>query len=109
MLKSICRRFPFPQPPAAASAPMIDADCGLGASALTSVFHGFGASNSPASVLVVVAPTDVVVVVVVSQWQSMHVVPGAGHGVVSSHSSVFGSRRPSPHVAVAAVKRTART
>src|SRR5262245_11731450 len=91
MLKSICSAvLPVPQPPAAASAPMIVDDSGATGSAETSWFQGFGASKRPASVVLVVPPGAVVVVVALpagTHWQSVQVSPGVGHGLESSHAS----------------------
>ena len=110
MLKSICNLFPFPHPPAATSAEMIEADWPEGDSADTSMFQGFGASKSPASVVVVVPPPGVVVVVVPepgSHWQSTHGV--LEHGAPSSQvSPLTGSRWPSPQRESAAANTTGR-
>jgi hypothetical protein len=61
MLKSM-RRMPVPQPPAEDSAWMIPSDVALFGRVEMSVFHGFGASKSPATVVVVAVPVVVVVV-----------------------------------------------
>src|SRR5215813_2497860 len=91
MLKSIWSAvLPVPHPPAAASAPMIVDDSGATGSAEMSSFHGFGASKRPARVVLVVPPGAVVVVVELpdgTHWQSVHVSPGVGQGLDSSHAS----------------------